>query len=64
MDDFAAVFTILILLFYAIIAGGFIVAAIRMWAWPYIKERLPARPSQARNRPVAPADGEKSASQP
>ena len=64
MDDFAAVFSILIFLLYAIIAGGFIVAAIRMWAWPFIKGRLPARPSQAQNRPLPPADGEKSASQP
>ena len=64
MDDFAAFFTILIFLFYAIIAGAFIVAAIRLWARPFIKGRLPARPAQARNPRLPSADGEKSASQP
>jgi len=64
MDDFAGIFTILIFLFYAVIAGAFVVAAIRVWAWPFVKVRLPARRSPAQDRHVRSADREQSASQP
>lgn len=64
MDDFAGIFIILIFLFYAVIAGAFIVSAMRKWVWPFLRNRLPkGRPVEQQRRSHR-TDQEQHASQP
>lgn len=51
MDELAVLFTILVFLFYAAVAGVFIYAGFRRWVWPLIRQRLPeVAPSERRGR--------------
>lgn len=64
MDDFAGIFTILIFLFYAAIAGAFIFAAIRCWVWPLVKRKPREKGISARDHRIRASDQEQRAHQP
>ncbi len=56
MDEMAGIFTVLVFLFYAAIAVAFIVAALRTWVWPFIREWLPVGHHFEREQRVHAAD--------